>query len=43
MSSRSRRLVILNEVKDPAYMLWVTLTLSHDHQIFCEVPRLRPK
>src|SRR5436305_1024803 len=28
---RSRRVVILNEVKDPAYMLRVTHTLSRDH------------
>src|SRR6476620_6013807 len=29
--SGSRRVVILNEVKDPAYMLRVTHTLSRDH------------
>jgi hypothetical protein len=30
-ASRSRRVVILNEVKDPAYMLRLTHTLSRDH------------
>jgi len=39
MSSRSRRVVILNDVKVPAYMLRVTHTLSRDHHILCEVPR----
>ncbi len=30
-ASRSRRVVILNEMKDPAYVLRVTHTLSRDH------------
>jgi len=29
-ASRPRRVVILNEVKDPAHVIWVAHTLSRD-------------
>jgi hypothetical protein len=35
------RIVILNEVKDPAYVPRITQTSLCDHQTMGEVPRLR--
>ena len=39
--ARHCRIVILNEVKDPAYVLRITQTLLSDHETMGEVPRLR--
>jgi hypothetical protein len=40
--ARHCRIVILNEVKDPAYVLRITQTLLSDHETMGEVPRFAP-